>query len=107
VIASQIRAFRRDDATAAFSYATPQLQQYFATPGNFMEMVRRGYQPVYRPRRYAFEAPRIKGGEIIQPVDVIGPDGRPATALYTMEHEPDGRWRIAACRLVEMPEASS
>ncbi len=107
VIADQIQAFRRDDGTAAFSFATPELRQLFATPGNFMDMVRRGYRPVYRPRQYVFEAPHVENGKIVQPVDVIGPDGRPATAIYTMEREPDGQWRIAACRLVEGPQVDS
>jgi hypothetical protein len=37
----------------------------------------------------------------MQKVEVIGPDGRPALALYDMEHETDGSWRISGCRLVK------
>jgi hypothetical protein len=107
VIADQIQAFRHDDGATAFSFATPALREMFVTPENFMDMVRSGYQPVYRPQRYAFEPSRTEDGAIEQPVDVIGPDGRAATAIYTMERDADGQWRIAGCRLVVKPAISS
>jgi hypothetical protein len=34
---------------------------------------------------------------------VIGPDGQPALALYAMERQPDGSWRIAGCTLTRPP----
>ncbi len=107
VIADQIQAFRHDDGATAFSFATPALREMFMTPENFMDMVRNGYQPVYRPRRYTFEPPRTEDGQIVERVDLVGPDGRRATAVYTMEQQPDGQWRIAGCRLIVAPDVSS
>jgi hypothetical protein len=40
-------------------------------------------------------------------VDLIGPDGEAATALYAMEQEPDGSWRIAGCMLLHSEQLSS
>jgi hypothetical protein len=43
---------------------------------------------------------------VTQKVTFIGPDGGAALALYDMEHEPDGTWRIAGCSLVESAQQS-
>jgi len=50
IIQSQVEAFRRDDGDAAFGYASPTMRGMFGSSEIFMDMVRQGYQPVYRPR---------------------------------------------------------
>ena len=100
VITRQLDAFRRDDAAGAFGYAAPSTQGIFGTPDNFLDMVRRGYAPVYRPRSVDFAAMGSEDGAVTQDVELIGPDGLPYTAHYTMEHEADGSWRIVACQLL-------
>ncbi len=42
VIEAQVDAFRRDDGSAAFGYASPTIQGMFGTPEIFMDMVRQG-----------------------------------------------------------------
>ena len=100
VITRQIEAFRRDDGTAAFAFAAPNIQALFGTPERFMGMVRQGYQPVYRPRSFEFSELREEDGQMVQVVELVGPDGVPQTALYAMERGTDGQWRIAGCVLV-------
>ncbi len=107
VIRDQMTAFARDDAEAAFGFATPELRAMFGSAATFMSMVRQGYQPVYRPRSVTFGDLAEEGGQMVQEVGVIGPDGVPRIALYTMERQADGSWRIAGCRLVERPRPSS
>ncbi len=98
-IAEQIAAFRRDDASAAYAFASPAIQEIFPSPDIFMTMVRQGYAAVHRPREFAFgDLVRIEGA-LIQLVDVIGPDGAAMLALYEMQRQPDGSWRINGCRL--------
>lgn len=104
VIAAQIEAFARDDGPAAFAFASPGIQESFGTPERFMAMVRAGFAPVYRPRAYSFEEPVFVDGAHAQPVRVIGPDGRAVIALYRMEHQPDGSWRIAGVTLHPIAE---
>jgi hypothetical protein len=99
VIQAQVDAFRRDDGEAAFALASPGIQQMFGTPEIFMDMVRQGYQPVYRPRRFEFEGIVSLGEQPAQMVAVVGPDGRPVVAVYPMKRLPDGRWRIDGCFL--------
>ncbi len=107
VISNQIEAFRHDDGAGAFGYASPDLQLMFDNPARFMAMVRQRYQPVYHPRSVAFGDAFIADGTPVQEVAVIGPDGEPRLAQYAMEHEPDGTWKIAGCRLLEKPSPGS
>jgi hypothetical protein len=99
IIGKQVEAFRADDEAAAFGYASPAIQRMFGTPELFMDMVRQGYQPVYRPRVFDFREIVTLDGEPAQKVHVVGPDGRPVTAYYPMIRMPDGSWRINGCFL--------
>jgi len=101
VIEGQMAAFRRDDAVTAFGFANPTIRRIFGTPERFIEMVREGYAPVYRPSDVVFESLIPEEDKWIQAVSVTGPDGRPALALYTMEKQPDGTWLIAGCALTK------
>lgn len=106
-IRAQLDAFQADDGGRAFTYATPQLRRLFRTPENFMAMVKGGYQAVYRPRSVEFLDARVVDGRIAQAVHFVGPDGRAVIAIYTMERQPDGSWRIAAVQLIPTGELSS
>jgi len=107
VIAGQIEAFRRDDGEAAYAYAAPNIKALFPTAEIFMRMVRSGYLPVYRPQAVRFAELVIENGEVVQRVLLRGPDGRAHLALYTMERQADGSWRIAAVVLVTLPETGA
>ena len=98
-IRGQMEAFGHDDAPGAFAFAAPSTQQRFGDPAVFLDIVRRTYQPVYHPRAVDFTTLGTVDGRVTQAVEVVGPDGGSYTALYTMEQEPDGAWRIVACEL--------
>lgn len=100
VIERQLQAFQRDDGAAAFSYAAPGIQSKFASPEAFMEMVRGGYQAVYRPRAVQFKDIVSLEGTPAQRLMVIGPDGVPMIAVYPMRRMLDGTWRIDGCVLM-------
>ncbi len=103
MIEQQIDAFKRDNAVGAHSFAAPGIQQIFPSAEIFMQMVRQGYQPVYRPRSYAFDELTRIDGKLVQSVRVVSPDGLPVTALYIMERQPDGSWKIGGCVLTREP----
>ncbi len=104
VIRYQVDAFRRDDGPSAFGLASPAIRGMFGTPDVFMNMVRQGYQPVYRPRTFDFREIVTRDGAIMQKVHVVGPDGRPVIANYPMVKQPDGTWRIDGCFLEPLDE---
>src|SRR5437773_12547371 len=68
VIEAQLDAFRRDDAARDFSLATPGIRATFGDAETFMEMVRKSYAVVYRPKSVGFETPLLVHGERVQPV---------------------------------------
>jgi hypothetical protein len=107
VIEQQMAAFRRDDGVAAFGYASPEIQAMFGSPDNFMAMVRSGYAAVYRPRHVEFRDLASRDGETVQPVLVIGPDGVPVLALYKMQRQADGSWRIDGCTLAALSDKAA
>ena len=107
IIGQQVEAFRRDDGDAAFDLAAPGIRQMFGTSGTFMDMVRQGYQPVYRPRVFDFAEIVELNGQPTQKVHVVGPDGRPVNAFYPMTRLPDGTWRIDGCYLQAPDEPSA
>jgi ketosteroid isomerase-like protein len=99
VIERQLEAFRQDDADAAFAFASPMIQAKFGTPEVFLNMVKTSYQPVYRPQYVAFRDLHVVQGVPTQPVFLIGADGVPVTAIYIMQKQPDGVWKIDGCYL--------
>ena len=101
VIGSQLQAFQRDDGPGAYAYAAPNVRQIFPTADVFIDMVRRGYAPVYRPKQTEFTELARRDGDLVQQVELVGPDGRPVLALYTMVKDTAGQWKIAACVLTE------
>lgn len=100
VIKSQLAAFQRDDGAQAFSYASPTVRRQFVTPERFMHMVRTGYPPVYRPREVEFRDVVVAGDVPAQKVLLVGPDGVPVMAIYPMQRQADGSWKIDGCFLV-------
>jgi len=99
VIRSQEQAFGRDDAAAAYTFAAPGIKSLFPSPDIFMSMVRRAYAPVYRHRSFEFGEAKTSEGKIVQEVEIIDADGAAWEALYTLELQPDGSFKISACVL--------
>jgi hypothetical protein len=101
IISSQIEAFQRDDGAAAYDYASPTIKGFFPSVEQFMGMVRNGYQPVYRPKSVTFGPIVDSPVGPIQKVFLTGPDGRNWVAIYTLQRQPDGSWKINGVQLVE------
>jgi hypothetical protein len=101
VIQAQQEAFGRDDDAAAYTFAAPALHSYFRTPESFMYMVRNGYPPVYRHRSFEFGEGAVVDGKIRQLVHIIDADGVAWEALYTLEQQADGSYKISACILTK------
>ena len=99
VIQAQLNAFRRDDGALAFSYAAPGIRATFGSAENFMEMVRTQYAVVYRPARVEFESLLASEGDVVQAVRFTDARGQAWLALYPMQRQADGTWRIGGCYL--------
>ena len=99
VISDQIAAFQAGDGERAYGHAAPSIKRLFPTVGIFMQMVEQGYEPVFRPRSFAFIDQQVGSYDAVQYVDLVGPDGAAWIAMYTLKRQPDGSWKITGCRL--------
>ena len=104
IISRQIEAFRNDDGVTAFGFASLRLRAIFQSPDRFMDMVRRQYEPVYRPETFQFGQTSLEtAGRPVQIVDIVDQRGRLWRALYAFVKHPDGTWRIAGVQLQQVP----
>ncbi len=103
VITRQLEAFRRDDGATAYAQAAPLVRRRFRTAAIFMRMVRRGYAEVYRARNVRFGRLLRDDGAVLQEVFLTGPKGRRHLALYQMQRQPGGAWKIAGVVLLVSP----
>jgi hypothetical protein len=98
-IQSQLDAFAADDEARAFALASPGIQAKAGNAAKFMAMVRANYQPVYRPRAVFFQDVTMMDGAPAQRVLVMDAKGAPVQAIYPMQRQDDGSWRINGCML--------
>ena len=102
VIRAQEQAFARDDAAAAYSYAAPAIRDIFPAPDIFMSMVQNGYAPVYRHKSFEFGDSKSDGNWISQRVHIVDANGEAWEALYTLEQQADGSYKITGCSLLKV-----
>ncbi|MEO0868654.1 MAG: DUF4864 domain-containing protein [Cyanobacteria bacterium J06642_11] len=100
VVERQLQAFQDNDATTAFSLASPDLRKQLRQPHAFMEMVRTHYQPVYNPRAVIFEGiVYIQQRPTLQMM-LMSQGGNLVRALYMMQCQADFTWCVAGCQLL-------
>jgi len=99
VIAAQRAALIAGDSDKAFGYATPSLRAQFGDGNTFMAMVHIGYSALLTARYTEFLEGAAIDGLIIQPLRLVDADNSVRVALYTVEKQEDGTWRISGCRI--------
>ncbi|GJD95177.1 DUF4864 domain-containing protein [Methylobacterium iners] len=107
-IERQIEAFRKDDAATAYAQAAPAIQGMFGSPETFIAMVKKGYAAVYRARSFSVERIEDVGEDgLALGVRLQDENGVDWVALYSLERQPDGAWRISGCQLVKAPGSNA
>lgn len=99
-IDGQIRAFLADKDAEAYGFAAPNVRSYFPTVESFMGMVKGGYTAVHRPQNWDFGRTQTsETGAVMQEVLITDMQGKNWAALYTVEKQPDGNWKITGVSL--------
>ena len=98
-IGAQRKALIAGDGSKAFSYASPGIRDQFGNPEVFLAMVRTTYAALLTARYTEYLEGAVIDGVVIQPLRLIAPDNTVQVALYTMQKQRDGRWKIAGCVL--------
>lgn len=99
IIKDQVAAFQTNNSAKAYSYAAPSIKRMFQNHQQFMSMVSQQYQPVFRPQSFTFGRIADKGNGPVQEAYITGPAGKDWVAIYTLEKQPDGSWKINGCFL--------
>jgi hypothetical protein len=68
-------------------------------------MVQSQYAPVYRHKSFEFGEARTEAGSVAQRVHIIDANGEAWEALYTLEQQADGSYKITGCTLLKAGEA--
>jgi hypothetical protein len=101
-IRNQLEAFRSDDFSTAFSFASPTIKGIFVTPENFGSMVKNGYPMVAHPGAVRMLELRSVAGALWQKVMITDQAGRTHLLDYQMVETADG-WQINAVQLLPEP----
>jgi hypothetical protein len=101
VIRAQEQAFVRGDAAAAYSYASPAIKKLFPQADIFMSMVQNSYAPVWRHKSFEFGEARVEGNWVAQRVHIVDADGEAWEAMYTLEQDANGTFKITGCSLLK------
>jgi hypothetical protein len=107
IIEKQILAFLNDDAAAAYAFAAPGIHARYPDKDSFFAMVKKSYQPVYKPGNFAFGRSKVIGdaGMILHEVLIQGEDGKDWKAVYQLLRQADGAYKIGGVIIV--PETES
>jgi hypothetical protein len=101
VISDQLNAFKAGDAPRAYGHAADIIKELFPSQSMFMEMVRVGYPPVYRAKDWSFSEPTPLDNGYSEIVRLTDEQGRIWNALYTLERDGNGEWKITGCRILK------
>lgn len=99
VVQAQLDAFAADDASRAFSFASPRTRKAFEGPDHFMAMVKAHYPVVHRPASVTFLKAAWIDGALTQGVQLSDATGVVWLAVYQFELQRDKTLRIAACEV--------
>ncbi len=105
-INGQIEAFKVDDFTSAFEFASPAIQQIFGSAGRFGEMVQQGFPMVQAPAQLRFFELKQRPGRMLQTVMIQDQQG----VFHMLEYEmimAGGSWQINGVRLLAQPEVGA
>ena len=98
-IGDQLAALREGDALRAYSFASAGIRQQFGDATAFLRMVQGGYAALLEARYTEFLEGAVIDGHTIQPLRLVMRDDTVLVALYEMQRDEAGRWRIAGCVL--------
>ena len=99
VISDQLSAFIAGDGDRAFSHAAPTIKQRFQTPERFMDMVERGYGPIYRSSTYDFGRNSIQGNQVMQELILTDQKGNTWQSIYVLMKQADGSLKIMGVQM--------
>jgi hypothetical protein len=100
VIDDQLAALRDGDAPRAFAFASAAIREQFHDAPTFLRMVQDSYGVLLAARYAEFLEGAVIDGHTLQPLRLVMGDDTVLVALYEMQRDASGAWRIAGCVIV-------
>ena len=107
VIEDQLDAFKTRDLERAYSHAAPGIRAMFPSVEQFSSMVERGYGAIFRHESYVFGRNRQEAGEMFHEVIITDDAGKQWQAVYSLQRQEDGSWRITGVKMNPYKGASA
>lgn len=105
-VQSQLDAFAEDDAVKAFALATDSTRNLLGNAERFLQLIKDQYPPVYRNRLALFSNPEMIDGHALVMVRLTDPKNTVWIAIYEMQQDVEGSWKIDGCNLFETTSVS-
>lgn len=105
-VRSQIDALSDNDAVGAFQFTTLDRRTEIGSPDKFLSLIKKHYQPLYQHQLVLYSRPEVVNGETFQAVRLTDRNGHVWLAVFRMEPEPGGLWKIDSCYLLETKKIS-
>lgn len=106
VVQSQLEALAVDDAEGAFALATADTRNRLRNSDTFLQIIKQRFTPIYRHQMAIFSVPEVIAGRMVQIVRLTDKESAVWLAIYQMQKEADGTWKIDGCRLIETTAVS-
>ena len=106
VVADQLNAFERDDASTAWKLAAPEMREKFGSAANFLDIVRSKYGPISSHRSVDFGPSMRQGDQVGMVVTIVDHDNDVWSVLFLLSKQGDGAWLTSDCLLTKAPQTS-
>lgn len=97
----QLDALKKGDAAGAFALTTDDTRNRLGTPDKFLQVIKEQYDPVYRHRLAMLSTIHVINGKVYQLVRLTDQESHVWVAIYAVNKDKQGAWKIDGCELFQ------
>ena len=98
---AELKAFRKHDIEAAYSYASDKARTKYKTPKQFFRVMKNTCGPLSDHLSYSFLDRSRVGDAIFQKMQFVGANGIPTKGVFRLIQDENGLWRTDSCIMFE------
>jgi hypothetical protein len=107
LVRDQLAAFRAGDSPRAFEMCTEAIRSTFAEAGELMSTIESNYPALVAPRQLHFGDFLITPDGLAVLLFLVGEDLITREALYLVQRDEVGSWRVNGCMMTEEAQAQA
>lgn len=98
---AELKAFRKHDIEAAYSYASDKARTKYKTPKQFFRVMKNTCGPLSDHLSYSFLDRSRVGDAIFQKMQFVGANRIPTKGVFRLIQDENGLWRTDSCIMFE------